>query len=207
MNTIKQHKKELETVSNTPNNKGRRKALSGMIVGGAAVTLWHKPVVNSVMLPAHAQTSATQDFYATVANATAVTVNAKTMLDVLIPSAHALVGPSNELPLADLKFEAEAIDQGSGMYKLKIAAEEIPDDKGSRVAPRDFVFGWEGTITGLNNGSSFTATGCAQTETVVIKSIGTNSMSIEMSYFSKTIALDLVDGSADLPAFPLSCNT
>ena len=41
------------------NKKSRRNVLKGLSVGGTsiAVTSWHKPVVQSVILPAHAQTS------------------------------------------------------------------------------------------------------------------------------------------------------
>ncbi len=37
----------------------RRKVLSGLVLGGAALTSghWSKPVINAVVLPAHAQTS------------------------------------------------------------------------------------------------------------------------------------------------------
>lgn len=207
MKITKLQNKEITGDSIIP-NKDRRTALTGMIVSGAAVTLWHKPVINSVMLPAHAQASAVQDFFATVASASAITVNANIIIDALIPSAYAadLLSPSAELPLADLVFEAEAISQGGGMYAVKIAAEEVPDDKGSLLASRDFVFGWVGTITGLNANSTFTATGCAQAEDVKITAIAASNMTIQMSYFSKTIQLDLVDGSAALPTFPLPCN-
>lgn len=187
-------------------DRSRRKAMTGMVVGGAALGVWHKPAIKSVFLPAHAQTSSDMDadFFATVADASVVTTNTQLLLDTLIEPAYAIL-VTNEEAVSELKFEAEAISQGGGTYQLKIAADHIPAN--GRVSPSstNFIFGWEGTISGLNSNASLTGTGCAQNETGLITSVSNTGLTLEMSYFSKTIQLVLDAGSANLPSFPLSC--
>jgi len=226
-----------------PSHTSRRQILTGVLAGGVVTaTAWHKPVINAVMLPAHAQTSADADsdadqdvdqdtnqdvdqdtdqdvddtvtddqqttlvdFFATAADATEVGAVGQIFLNALIPTANALA-PTNELPLSDLKFEAEALDQGGGVYKMRIAAERIADQNGRQiVSARDFVFGWEGTISNLNTASVLTGPGCAQNESGQITALSTTSLSLEMSYFNRTIQLILDAGSTSLPTFPLNC--
>ncbi|MEM7361065.1 MAG: hypothetical protein AAF431_18380 [Pseudomonadota bacterium] len=184
----------------------RRKTMIGAVATGAALGAWHKPVIEAVILPAHAQTSALADadFFATVASATEVTNTTNVILDALVSPAHAIIAPSNEEPISELTFEAEAISQGGGVFSVRIAADHQPMN--GRVAPSNFIFGWDGTISGLNTGASLTGTGCAQNETATITAVSNSSLTLEMSYFSKTIELELSDGSANIPNFPLSCS-
>lgn len=182
---------------------GRRKTMIGAAVTGAALGAWHKPVIEAVILPAHAQTSTIEsDFFATVASASVVTSTTKVLLDVLVPPAHAILA-TNEEPVNELTFEAEAINQGGGVFNMRIAADHQPMN--GRVAPTNFRFGWDGTIGGLNTGGSLSPTGCAQNETAQITAISNTSLTLEMSYFSQTIELVLDAGSANLPNFPLTC--
>ncbi len=44
------------TEQNTDLQK-RQRIIKSLAVGGVAITAWHKPIINSVILPAHAQTS------------------------------------------------------------------------------------------------------------------------------------------------------
>ncbi len=39
--------------------KSKRSFIKNSVVGGVATAIWHKPIVNAVVLPAHAQTSGT----------------------------------------------------------------------------------------------------------------------------------------------------
>jgi hypothetical protein len=116
---------------NNPTNKqSRRTTLKTLLAGGGVLSLaalpsrWAKPVVDSVMLPAHAQTSPSG------ANGFAVEVDitdASDWLDWLLPKAHAGVRPI--LPsgflcvqeTGDKSFEAsydtgEVITYGAGNY-------------------------------------------------------------------------------------------
>ena len=213
-NSASEHK-----LSNEPQNSPRRKALQNIAVGGVVASIWHKPIINSVALPAHAQTSADtdtdagsdsdtdapvlKDYFATTAEAVEVSSGANRVLEFIVPSAMARVS-TNELPLTDLLFEAEAIDQGDGDYKITIAAAEVIADKVSQPASPKFVFGWDGTLSESAN-ANITGTGCAQNEAAVITNVSQNSLTLEMSYFSKTIELKLESGSAALPSFPLTC--
>lgn len=38
-------------------SENRRSSLKRMVLGGAAIGVWHRPIVNSIVTPAHAQTS------------------------------------------------------------------------------------------------------------------------------------------------------
>ncbi|MEE9447667.1 MAG: hypothetical protein V3V09_06880 [Arenicellales bacterium] len=42
-------------------SSGRRKALLGALTSATVATVWHKPIVNAVMLPSHAQTTQVED--------------------------------------------------------------------------------------------------------------------------------------------------
>lgn len=198
--------KNTDTVNVTPVNHARRKGLLGLVATGAVVSVWQKPTLQAVVLPAHAQTSTTDlDFFATVADASEVTQNAS-LFDFMVQPAHALLS-TNEEPLSELKFEAEAISQGGGTYKISIAADHDNVNGKAASSSTNFIFAWQGTISGLNTNAPLTGSGCAQNESARITSIGANSLSLEMSYFSKTISLNLSDGSASLPSLPLAaCN-
>ena len=57
---MKQNNKETieanDSCSKNDHEQGRRRLLSG-VAGASALAVWHKPIVNSVILPAHAQAS------------------------------------------------------------------------------------------------------------------------------------------------------
>ena len=57
---MKQNNKEKieasDSCSINDHEQGRRRLLTG-VAGASALAVWHKPIVNSVILPAHAQTS------------------------------------------------------------------------------------------------------------------------------------------------------
>ncbi|GHA04734.1 hypothetical protein GCM10008090_12710 [Arenicella chitinivorans] len=40
-------------------NNSKRRSLATALISGAALPLWHKPLVNAIVVPAHAQTSTT----------------------------------------------------------------------------------------------------------------------------------------------------
>ena len=70
-------------------NNNRRRAVLGAVGGASALAVWHKPVITSVVLPAHAQMSPTTmalTFFASGATVTPVIVKSSP-LDLLIPEA------------------------------------------------------------------------------------------------------------------------
>jgi hypothetical protein len=71
----------------TKRDKGRRKALKALAAGGGAAVLskWSKPVIESVVLPAHAQ--ATGPFTGNFAGALVARVLSRNWLDTLVPQA------------------------------------------------------------------------------------------------------------------------
>ncbi len=195
--------KELKNCKRT--NQGRRKVIVGTIAGATAAAVWHKPLLQSVVLPAHAQTSATLSFFATSATATLVSAN-NPILDVLIPTAYAV---STSTDSSTLLFEAEALFQGNGTYAVKIAAGEDPSSISKRLAPTNqvtYAWGWQGTMT-TSAPVTLSGTGCAQNESAKILSINANNMIIQLGFEGRTLRLDLNAGSATLPSFPLpTCN-
>lgn len=70
----------------------RRRVLVGGTLTGVAAAVWHKPLINTISLPAHAQTSVpvvTMTFFgAGVATATPITT-VDSIVNALIPQAHA----------------------------------------------------------------------------------------------------------------------
>lgn len=74
----------------------RRRLLKSLMVGGSILTIsrslpekWVRPVVESVVLPAHAQTSAINGHFAGFANTGQVTAEATPILDLLAPRVYA----------------------------------------------------------------------------------------------------------------------
>ncbi|MEM7358854.1 MAG: hypothetical protein AAF431_07150 [Pseudomonadota bacterium] len=70
-------------------NLSRRKALLGTATGAAAVAAWHKPLVNAVVLPAHAQMTTMNNlqFFGTNVGASPTTKNGSSPLDLIITPA------------------------------------------------------------------------------------------------------------------------
>ena len=84
--------------------KARRKVLksAGIVGGVAAGAVWHKPAINSVLLPAHAQTSmvsllgggsTSMNPFAALPSSNKVEGLAKKLMDQIIPTANALEPP------------------------------------------------------------------------------------------------------------------
>jgi hypothetical protein len=211
-------------------NPNRRKVLLGSAAVGSALTVWHKPLMQSVVLPAHAQTTSPVDFFASQASATQVVQNANSLLDMLIPEALALQNRPNPLGFT---FSAEAIDNSDGTYAIKVVAEEtaVADDftqptqtqenqgfnfsvtetePDTEPEPQQRVFiqdqwGWSGTL-GQTGSSLLIGTGCAMDESASILSISGSSLELQMGFFGSVIKLNLTPGTTTLPSFPLSCN-
>jgi len=71
-------------------NKQRRKLLMGSAAAGSALTVWHKPIIESMLIPAHAQTSDDVNdinFFASQASATQVVQNSNPVFDFIVPKA------------------------------------------------------------------------------------------------------------------------
>jgi len=72
-------------------NKQRRKLLMGA-AAGSALTVWHKPIIESMIIPAHAQTSEDEpttplNFFASQASATQLVQNSNPVFDFIVPKA------------------------------------------------------------------------------------------------------------------------
>ena len=114
----------------------RRKVLKSIVAGGsiagtATAATWTKPIVDSVVLPAHAQLSVLSrySFVGSGPPLTSITTEdgtqlyaggeEKSWLDMLIPSAHA----DDSLDL----WQYLLIEVSPGNYKLKVLAEGVSD--------------------------------------------------------------------------------
>lgn len=192
----------MKTKENKGNVASRRKALRNIAGVSAIATIWHKPALESVILPAHAQTSMV-DFFASNATATSANVaKANSILDHIIPTANARLYSPN---LANYRFSAEAIQQSGQNYYVKIVAEEIIQN--NRLAPSStYEYGWDGTLSGSTAGT-LAGTGCASSESAKIVSISGAQLVIEMGFEGLNINLTLNPGTITLPSFPLFCQT
>lgn len=74
--------------ADSTNTNSQRRLFVGALTGVAAA-VWHKPVINAVILPSHAQTSATVEFF-TGAGAVSPIAQSNSILESLISPAHAI---------------------------------------------------------------------------------------------------------------------
>lgn len=212
-------------------NMGRRKTLMSAATGATVLSAWQAPVIRSIVLPAHAamslademdeveeveevdeieeedQNTPDVDFFATSATATVTqTMNGSIIFDSLIPIAHAqsiISEPVFENP-SDLIFEAEAISTGNSTYDIQIAAQILESNE--RVANPTYLYGWSGSITGLDNPTLLSKTGCADDEMVTITAISGSELTLKMDYFTEELTLDLEPGTITMPTFPFVCS-
>ena len=54
-------KKKCHKMTNNTHNLSRRTSLKCSLFGATAVGVWHTPIINTIIIPAHAQTSASAD--------------------------------------------------------------------------------------------------------------------------------------------------
>lgn len=98
-------------IKNKP-NLTRRKALIGGTAGVAAATAWHTPILNSVVLPAHAQTSTANFFSST----TLITQNSSPW-DLLLPTANA--GEGSGLGV-EYTVAVSRVGEPGGLYEVGV---------------------------------------------------------------------------------------
>ncbi len=141
-----------ETILETPlENKtpdtNRRKALKiaagGGLLSGAALTngVWTKPVIDTVLLPAHAQTSMMMTFSANgTITTTTPTLDRDSILDLFVTPVHAGSSrPSSSL----VGFQAYAMQTGEDAFDFQFLLEASQDckvfDKGQLTTENSIV--------------------------------------------------------------------
>ena len=108
-------------------NSARRRVLLGSLGGAAAVSVWHTPVIKSVMLPAHAQTSLTlpKNFFRPGGGTPKLGFqpSKRSLLDVFIPAAHAGKGQDPEsfgvlaTNLDDTSFDVQFLNNRGNLIR------------------------------------------------------------------------------------------
>jgi len=79
-------------------DNAKRKILLSTAAGAAVAGVWHKPIVNAMILPAHAQTSVLPESFFQAGNSLTTTKNDQpsfSPLDFLVPQAHAANSEAN----------------------------------------------------------------------------------------------------------------
>ena len=126
----------MKNIKNTKNNEApeqglntsRRRAVLGTLAGATAVTAWHKPVITSVILPAHAQTSpATMalTFFASGAIATPIMVKSSPV-DWLVPSAVASEVPiTSEYSVSIQQTAPETDNYQIDLFERRLAVSQV----------------------------------------------------------------------------------
>jgi hypothetical protein len=85
-----------------PDNQQRRLLVGGSLTG-VAVAMWHKPLINAIVLPAHAQTSTALTALTFFGGGAATPKGiSRSILDLLIPEAHARSQPAVESVMASI---------------------------------------------------------------------------------------------------------
>jgi hypothetical protein len=88
----KQHNKDTNAIVNlsasTDQDQLNRRLLLGTSLTGVAAVVWHKPLINAIVLPAHAQTSVMpKSFFGAGAGMQAPKSLGKSVVDALLPPA------------------------------------------------------------------------------------------------------------------------
>lgn len=145
----------------------RRKALLSIAIG-ASTSIWHKPIINSVLLPVHAQTSndlapptvtTTGPFFGTGLSGPTITLVPKVSpksfspIDLLIPQAHAgVIASSNDqtevqaLPTSSSEVFAVTI-QTAAFAEFNFEEEPINDFKNVQTSGTSVVARFTSNLT------------------------------------------------------------
>ncbi len=100
------------TVDNKTLGSAQRRLLMGGSLTGVAAVMWHKPLINTIVLPAHAQTSVVATALTFFGGGTATPKGvSSSLLNLLVPDAHATVRPVVETVMAFIvQNEVEGTD-------------------------------------------------------------------------------------------------
>jgi len=181
----------------------KRRAALGLM-GGGVVAIWQKPLINAVVLPAHAQTSVTATYFqplepytfsspALSSSNKKADRSSKTLLDWLIPSAHAQVtfGPEAGLFISSVttgtgigeNFEVSLLvgfqDNGYSLYEGRL----------------NFADGWSGTL----NAASDTCPGDPSSVDAAMQIVASNEVTISIPAIRGVFTVEAGTGSLPAP--------
>lgn len=184
-------------------NHSRRTALFGALGGATLATVWQKPVINAVMLPAHAQTSPeTIVFFVLQDNTNSVTQspNRFSPLDMFIEPAQA--GQNGEF--FNLNVDAKAVSMGDGQWQV-----DVRNNQGSLNRTGLLQEGVEGTLT-PNAGVGGSFQGCPPFSEVdsfgaIISSVNELEMIIDLDTGEGPAVLTIPLGDGELPPLVDPC--
>ncbi|MFW2440424.1 MAG: hypothetical protein ACN4GR_13770 [Arenicellales bacterium] len=191
-------------------DKSRRKLLKSIAAGSGAVIAgkslpesWTRPVVDSVMLPAHAQTSPALPvsfFGASVIPATLASLdNQSSPFDSLVPTAHAQGGPG-----PNRRFAVQALLQGVDSYAVSINNLAATIQGGGDVV-RSGTLNIDGTPSTLTvTDNPCPVAGARDFTNSYIRSVGDTEIDVVITNVNGTeISLVVPVGGGSMP--PLQC--
>ena len=111
---------------NSENNRlHKRRAMLGAITGAGVASLWHKPIVNSVLLPTHAQTSVFSGQY--IDNNVGITLGSLMQKESIIERIAGMI-----VPVAHAGHESPSgghviVDVAAGTFSATVITEDPMD--------------------------------------------------------------------------------
>ena len=178
-------------------NLRRRATVMGAAAGASAAAVWHKPLIESIVLPAHAQTSTVITFFASAATTMPITKN-DSLLEAIIPSAYAGDIPSMS------EYTVTIVQQGAGIDSYEIGVFERLLEGDSNVG--EILYG--GTASQASGGTlGITDNPCELEQGSINVEFGSISAdSITLNFTNRNQTLMIPSGTGSLPT-PMCVDT
>jgi len=183
----------------------QRRRLVGGTLTGVAAAVWHKPVVNAVMLPANAQASMPEML--TFFGGGEPTVASNSLLDILVPLAHAGISITTESVMASIV--QNELDGDEYTVEVLLALDALNRDLGGMFEQVQISFtgiltlGVEGTLDVLGDDclEGIVIKGPTPSLTATLNSISETEAVITTSndFFSES-TVSIPSGSGSLPS-------
>lgn len=187
-------------------DSSKRKIFKGALIGGAAA-VWYKPVVNSVLLPAHAQMTTTQQPPSFFAASATPTIVMNSPLDFIIPQAYAGSEESTDWHIEAIYVEDNVYDVTVMLgYPRQSMIEGQPESAESEKIAEIFDYReqWSDQLT-LSQQQQMSYTGCqirkngSPDGTATITSLSESSMVLEFYFNGSPLVFNVSPGGGSLP--------
>ena len=178
----------------TPVNIQRRRAVLGAATG-ATLVAWHKPIVDTVLLPVHAQTSVVNAaFFGANVAAGALVKTDRSLLDYLVPEAVAgATAVSENYTVSVMSTNADNTSFAVGLF----------EDLGSTQGFDSAQVVYEGTVTTSGGGTlSPTENPCEleDIENISVEIADLSDDSITLNLTNRSQSLTVPEGDGTLPS-------
>ena len=173
-------------------NAGRRKALASAAGVAGVAAVWQTPLINSVILPAHAQMSAVTNFFGATVGASPTSLIERSPLDLLIQPAYA----GQEFPE---EYTISVVQTAPGGDTFDIGVFERLEQK--RFATAEVLYGGQAT-TGAGGNLAVDGNPCELeigSLAVEVGDINADSIVLNFPDRAQTVTVPVGDGVLPMP--------